>query len=92
MPQRVEVVERYRCPGRWPWQWFRTCTRTATKWCYRFQWVTETGYLFSSKLEGCEDGTKYCWTDFSFGIVGSTTYHGIEKCFNSEITKCGNCH
>ncbi|GGC84134.1 hypothetical protein GCM10011512_08680 [Tersicoccus solisilvae] len=44
MPQQVKVTERYWCPGPWPWQWFDTCTRTVTKWCYDFSWVEETGF------------------------------------------------
>ncbi len=91
MPQQTTVTERYWCPGWWPWEWFRTCTRTVTKWCYQFQWVKEYRWLLFCYLEGCENGTKYCWYAFCFNVFGSETFFNVNMCFDSQKPTCGNC-
>ncbi|MEE2524642.1 hypothetical protein [Pseudarthrobacter sp. J47] len=91
MPQQVVVTERYWCPGPWPWEWFDTCTRQVTKWCYDFSWVEETGYFLFSYLKGCENGTLYTWYAFSFNIFGSTQYGPGRMCFGSQLTNAGRC-
>ena len=91
MPQQVVVTERYWCPGGWPWEWFDTCTRQVTKWCYNFSWVEESGYLFFSYLKGCENGTLYTWYAFSFNIFGSTQYGPGQMCFTSKLSAAGKC-
>jgi len=91
MPQQERVTERYWCPGPWPWQWFDTCTRTVTKWCYDFSWVEETGYGFISNDKGCENGILYSWWTFSFLIFGSTYYGPGRMCFDSLLSSSGRC-
>lgn len=91
MPEQVVVTERYWCPGPWPWEWFDTCTRQVTKWCYDFSWVEETGYGLASHLKGCENGTLYTWWAFSFGIFGSTQYGAGRMCFTSQLGSSGRC-
>jgi hypothetical protein len=91
MPHQTTVTETYWCPGPWPWQWFDTCHRRVTKWCYDFSWVEETGYFFFSHDRGCENGILYSWYAFSFGIVGSTYYGAGEMCFDSQLGSDGRC-
>lgn len=91
MPQQVVVTETYWCPGAWPWEWFDTCTRKVTKWCYDFSWVEETGYGLASHLKGCENGILYTWWAFSFNIWGSTQYGPGRMCFTSKLTSSGRC-
>jgi hypothetical protein len=91
MPQQVVVTETYWCPGAWPWEWFDTCTRKVTKWCYDFSWVEETGYGLASHLKGCENGILYTWWAFSFNIWGSTQYGPGRMCFTSQLSSSGRC-
>ncbi|MCP9000370.1 hypothetical protein NFC73_11615 [Pseudarthrobacter sp. RMG13] len=91
MPQQVVVTETYWCPGAWPWEWFDTCTRRVTKWCYDFSWVEETGYGLASHLKGCENGILYSWWAFSFNIWGSTQYGPGRMCFTSQLSSSGRC-
>jgi hypothetical protein len=91
MPHQEQVIETYWCPGPWPWEWFDTCKRTVTKWCYDFSWVEETGYFFFSYDKGCEDGVEYGWYAFSLFIVGSTYYGAGKMCFDSQLSRIGQC-
>jgi hypothetical protein len=91
MPHQQQVKETYWCPGGWPWEWFDTCTRVVTKWCYDFSWVEENGYGFFSYDKGCEQGTLYTWYAFSFNIFGSTTFGPMEMCFDSQLSSGGRC-
>ena len=84
-------TETYWCPGWWPWQWFRTCTRTVTKWCCDFTWLRETGWVFFSTMEGCAGGQRYSWVAFSFNIIGTSTYYNMTKCFDSPMSPSGKC-
>lgn len=93
MPTERDVDEKHYfwCP-KWYWP-FAVCSRTRRvhKWCYNFSWVRETGYGLASHLEGCENGKLYTWTEFSFGVFGSTTYAGGEMCFDSPRGSDGRC-
>ncbi len=91
MPYQIQVQETYWCPGRWPWQWFRTCKRTVTQWCYQFQWVKENRWGFGCSLEGCENGIRYTWSAWCFNLFGSETYYNVEKCFGTQRTESGTC-
>lgn len=90
MPVREDVDERYWCPGPWPWEWFRSCTRRTNKWCYDFVWVEETRYGLVALLEGCEAGKRYTWVEFPIVGFGSSTGTG-RACFDSELSQDGGC-
>lgn len=89
MPTREIIDDRYWCPGPWPWQWFDTCIRHTTRWCYNFAWVTETRLGFLAHLQGCEAGVLYDWWSFAIGF-GSSTAMG-RACYSSERTRVGTC-
>lgn len=91
MPTQKEVIETYWCPGRWPWQWFRTCRRTVTKWCYFFQQLKEVRWGLFCNLTGCENGIEYKWTAFCFNVFGTEVYYNIEKCFKELKSQSGTC-
>ena len=91
MPVLTTITETYWCPGGWPWQWFRTCTRTKSKWCYNFDWVKEYRWLFFCYLEGCEHGVKSTWWAGCFNVFGSETFFNIQKCFDSRLNENGRC-
>jgi len=83
------VDERYRCPGWWPWQWFRTCVRRVTRWCYDFAWVYETRYGFVARVKACENGILYEWWAFAIGF-GSSQGAG-RACYRSARRQTGRC-
>jgi hypothetical protein len=91
MGYQTQVTETYWCPGAWPWEWFDTCERTVTKWCYDFSWVEENGYGLASHLIGCENGVEYDWWAFSFNIFGSEHYGPGTMCFDDELDRYGVC-
>ena len=61
------------------------------QWCYDFTWLTETGWGVFSYLVGCENGVRYQWYEFSFGILGSRTYNHIRKCYSQPKQSSGGC-
>jgi hypothetical protein len=88
---QVQMVESYWCPGPWPWQWFRTCRRTVTKWCYNFTWIKEYRWLIACYIEACENGVLYSYWAFCFGLFGSATFYNIQKCYDNELSRKGEC-
>jgi hypothetical protein len=91
MPHQEQVTETYWCPGGWPWEWFDTCERTVTKWCYDFSWVEETGWGIASHLTACENGIEYTWWAFSFNIFGSEYFGPGTMCFDDLLEQSGVC-
>lgn len=90
MPRQEIVVERYWCPGPWPWQWFRMCTREVTKWCYYFDWVKEHRWFIICIFWGCEDGVEYRHVGPCLGF-GSHTFYNLRLCYSSPLTRSGTC-
>lgn len=90
----VEESHKYWCP-KWYAPW-RTCTRRSRVhyWCYQFRWIDETGYVFVSRLKGCEGGKAYAWWEPSFMVFGTKRYYQHEfgeKCFTSPRGSDGTC-
>jgi hypothetical protein len=91
MPTQETITERYWCPGGWPWEWARMCTRTVTKWCYHFQWLKEHRFGLFCYLEGCENGVRYTWFAFCFNLFGTANFQDIRLCFGSQRRANGTC-
>lgn len=90
MPVLKEVDVRIWCPGPWPWEWADTCVRKRHRWCYLFDWLQTTGYLFLTHYEGCENGRLYTWNE-AFGGIGSFYQYNVEVCREDKLSDEGRC-
>jgi len=91
MPTQETITERYWCPGAWPWEWAKMCTRQETRWCYEFSSLKEYRWGAFCYLVGCENGTRYCWYAFCLNVFGTEEFFNVRKCFKSERSSCGRC-
>lgn len=88
----VQVRKSWWCP-KWYWP-FAVCSgiRTEHLWCYNFQWIKKTGYVFVIHNEGCENGKLFTWNEGGLGIGTLDTYAPVqEMCFDSPCTSAGIC-
>jgi hypothetical protein len=90
MPVLKEVDVRIWCPGPWPWEWVDTCVRKRHRWCYAFDWLQTTGYVFLTHYEGCEHGRLYTWNE-AFGGIGSSYAANVEVCREDKLADEGRC-
>ncbi len=90
----VNVTERYwgKCK-KWGIPYPCRKTRSVDKWEYVWISLTETGFGFFSRMDGCENGGfRHKWTAGSFNIWGSKTYFNITKYYKTKRPDNGNCN
>jgi hypothetical protein len=88
-----QVVEHY-----WGWcsKWYvpYPCrkTRTVTKWCYDFSYLTVEYHYVYTNYVGCELNSLYPWRTFQLNGSGdSFTLYFVTRCFDSLKTSSGSC-
>ena len=93
MPHQEQVVERY-----WGWcsKWYvpYPCrkSRTVTKWCYDFSYLTVDYHYVYTNYVGCELNQLYPWRQWEFsGSGGAFNLYLVTKCFNDLKESSGAC-
>jgi hypothetical protein len=93
VPYQQEVVEHY-----WGWcsKWYvpYPCrkTRTVTKWCYDFSYLTVDYHYVYTNYVGCELNKLYSWRAFELTFSGGAfTLYFVTKCYNSLKPSTGPC-
>jgi hypothetical protein len=66
-------------------------TRTVTKWCAYFDWVTTRGFVFWCSHEGCMEGQLYYWSGSCLATPGTFYSRGVNACFWNRLEPAGNC-
>ena len=103
MPFQETINERYWCPGWWPSQWGRMCTRRVARWCYEFAWVETVNYGIVARYRGCEANVNHeiGWkVFFFFGVkspwgvkvkLGTSFSPGGRFCYAKKLSVVGGC-
>lgn len=93
MPHQEQVVEHY-----WGWcsKWHvpYPCrqTRTVTKWCYDFSYLTFDYHYVYTNYVGCELNQLYAWRDWELTLSsGASTLYFVTKCYNDLKPAKGPC-
>ena len=88
-----QVTERY-----WTWcsKWYvpYPCrkTRTVTKWCYDFSYLTVDYHYVYTNYVGCELNALYSWRKWELNGSGdSFTLYFVTRCFDNLKTSSGPC-
>ena len=93
MPEEREIVERYWGVCR-KWIFLYPCrkSRTVTKWCYDFSYLTVDYHGVYTNYIGCELNTLYSWRAFelTFSFDQFTLYF-VTKCYGSLREEKGAC-
>jgi hypothetical protein len=93
MAYQQQVAERY-------WGWCRKwgipypCrkTRTVTKWCYDFSYLTVDYHYVYTNYVGCELNQLYPWRQWELNLSGDVfTLYFVTRCFDNQKTSSGPC-
>lgn len=93
MPRQEQIVERY-----WGvcWAWYvpYPCrkSRTVTKWCYDFSYLTVDYHYVYTNYVGCELNRLYRWRTWEPSLKGGAfTLYFVTKCYGSLRPDKGSC-
>jgi hypothetical protein len=93
MAYQQQVTERY-----WSvcWKWIvpYPCrkTRTVTKWCYDFSYLTVDYHYVYTNYVGCELNRLYSWRQWELNFSGDVfTLYFVTRCFDNQKTSSGAC-
>jgi hypothetical protein len=93
VPHQEQVVEHY-------WGWCKAwivpypCrkTRTVTKWCYDFSYLTVDYHYVYTNYVGCEVNALYSWRQFELSFRGEAfTLYFLTKCYDDRKESTGSC-
>jgi hypothetical protein len=93
VPHQQQVIERY-----WGWcsKWYvpYPCrkSRTVTKWCYDFSYLTVDYHYVYTNYVGCELNQLYAWRQWEPNFSGGAfTLYFVTRCFDNLKTSTGPC-
>jgi hypothetical protein len=67
-------------------------TRTVTKWCYDFSYLTVDYHYVYTNYVGCELNHLYVWRDWELSLSGDNfTLYFVTKCYDSLRPAKGPC-
>jgi hypothetical protein len=93
MAYQQQVTEHYWGWCRW-WGIPYPCrkTRTVTKWCYDFSYLTVDYHYVYTNYVGCELNQLYSWRQWEFSLSGGAfTLYFVTRCFDDQKTSSGPC-
>ena len=93
MPHQEQITETY-----WGWcsKWYipYPCrkTRTVTKWCYDFSYLTVDYHYIYTNYVGCEFNQLYSWRKWELSGSGDQfTLYYVTRCYDSLKQSTGPC-